>query len=133
MNSAASSPAPPPAPSRPTPEVWSIPRRIVLEVWSDRPVPSLKNSKRVCGNRLFTKKEVKARIEAIIRSFVSQSRSVIAQAIGTTTLTTPPPRYLTRLCIPENDSPAWIHEVKTAKAELPPGMVARVTIERIDP
>lgn len=104
---------------------------VVLEVKGLHHVPSFKNKKRICGQRLITNPAVQRWMEACIRSFVLQLRSV-AQTAGDATSTGWQRRYLTASLLPYDDSHQWIPKLVVTVEQVDRGNEgATLTISRI--
>jgi hypothetical protein len=103
---------------------------VTLEIMNLGPVASFKNAKRICGNRLITRPDVKSWMTKATQSFVSQLVSLCRTKEGGTT-TECCQRFLT-VSLPLDD--CWTEvEIGTVKTFLclPGQEGAIITIQRL--
>lgn len=108
------------------------PNIITLEIKGLGHVPSFKNMKRICGNRLITNPKAKKTMDRIKASFALQLRSAF-QTTGFATSTVDLQQFLTA-CVPRDDCWQVIPEITVRAVKVPKGQEgAVITIERISP
>lgn len=93
------------------------------------PIPSFKNRKRICRNRLITDPKVKERMKEIEDSMVSQLISLSRIGEGKT-WTDAQRRFWIASCVPEDDAWSFIPR-QSQTGEIGNGYAALITIESL--